>query len=491
MSLGSLRQGAQKFSQNNKGSGSKGGYFNKWRPPKLTPQIQNMLRANEMPGDPILLVRPEVFYDDLYDVDEQGNWKGTKGEALHVVTHQVKGNRNGKPSFDDFTCTAGANAHAPQPCVGCSTNDSGNKAVGGGRQQWAFGMKHLVPYHEVPLLDKKTNQFVTKKDKPNEYVMVMRQCQTGTPSERAYHMENGRVKSCEHCDRNIPVLFGAPKVLQVGKTGLDELMKVDAQLESTCANCMTRLIKMAYTCSQCGSDLLDLAANSQLTNEQLKQYQESPQQCRCGFVGLPKPQYDCGFDPSGMYRVQGGCPENVTPRPLSIFDCVVYLHREGEDTQSRIIISPPIPKQHFRTSTGQPDLEQWLKSPHLVKSFDLLGMFKGLTTDEQAKICNVPNPYAQQQAGYGQYPQQGQYGQPPQQGMAPGQYQPQQQGYPPAPQYGAPAPQQQGWQQPQQPQGPPNQWQQPAPAQPYPQQPQGQPQMPPGTPFSGRPNFGK
>jgi hypothetical protein len=485
MSLGSLRQGAQKVSQNNSGGkGGRGGFFNKLRIPKLTQQLHNMLRPNEPAGDPIMLVKPEQMYDDVYNVDEQGKWTGAKGDALHVLIHQVKGkNKQGKDKFDDFACTCGPNAHAPQQCVGCQQNDSGNKAVSGSRQQWAFNVKHLVPYHEVPLVDQKTNQFVTKKDKPNEYVMVMRQCQTGTPSERLYNMENGQVQPCEYCQRNIPVLYGSPKAYVLGKNHLEELLKIDATLENTCANCMTRLIKVAFSCSRCNQDILDLS-NSQYTNEQLKNFADTPQQCRsCGNVDKPRPMYDCGYDPSGMYRVPNGCPENVTPRPLSIFDVVFYVHKEGEDTQSKLVISPPIPRQHFRTMTGQTDLEQWLKTPHLSRTFNLPDMFKPLSMDEQAKICGVPNPYAQQQPQYGQYP-----------GPQPQGYQP-----PPVQQYGAPppqypAPQQQqmpqpGYQQPQQ-QYPQQGYQQPMPQQQpgYPPQPQ---QGPPGAPFSGRPDYGK
>lgn len=488
MGIGSLRQGAKKFAQNNSsgGKGGKGGFFNKLRITKLTPQLQGMLRPNEQPGDPIVLVMPEPMYDDIYDVNEQGEWKGTKGAALHVVIHQVRYVKDGKERYDDFPCTAGPNAHAPQPCIGCQQNDAGNKSVGNGRQQWAFNVKHLVPYHEIPLMDRQKNTIVYKKDKPNEPVMVLQACQAGTPSERLYHQN----KPCEHCAKGIALTYGAPKAFVVGKNHLEELLKVNDHLEQTCANCMTRLIKTAFVCGRCGEDLLDLA-QSQLVNDQLKQYAETPAQCRCGFVGLPKPAYDCGFDPAGMYKVPNGCAPNVEPRPLSIFDCVFYVHKEGEDTQSKLVISPPIPMQHFRTVTGQTDLVQWLKQPHLVRTFDLIGMFKPKTLEEQAKICNIQNPYGVPQGQPGGQPQYQQYpaAAPQQQGFAPGQPfggQPQQpQGFgPPPQQYGQPAPQQQyGVPQP----GFPPQTQQ------WPQQaPQGQPQFPqPGVPFNGRPDFGK
>lgn len=466
MGIGSLRQGAQKVSQNSGSSkGGKGGFFNKFRVPKVTAQLQGILRPNENPGDPIILVKPEQMYDDVYDIDEQGRPKNTKTDALHVVIHQIQLIKNGKTRYSDVICTAGPNPHAPQPCVGCSQNDAGNKAISNGRQQWAFNIKHLVPYHEIPLVDRKTNQIVTKKDRPNEPVMILQACQVGTPSERLYNMmsNNGQLRQCEYCARNIPLLYGAPKVYVLGKNHLEELLKVDAHLEQTCANCMTRLIKTAYVCARCGADLLDLS-RTQLVNEQLRQYAETPQQCQCGFVGLPKPAYDCGFDPNGMYKVPNGCSQDVEPRPLSIFDCVFYIYREGEDTQSKLVVSPPIPIQHFRTPSGNSDLPNWLKSPHLAKTFNLQEMFKPMSLDDQAKTCGIPNPYAAQQPQYQPYPSQTQ------QGYAPNQF-PQQPVQPtqPAQQYGVPQP------------GFP----------PQPQQWGGQPQPATAPPFSGRPNFGK
>lgn len=460
-------------------SGGKGGYFNKLRIPKLTPELQSMLRANELPGDPIMLVQPEVPYDDIYAVDDNGNWTGQKEAALHVLTHQIQSVKNGRTDYAEFTCTAGPNRHAPQNCVGCQQADAGNKSVGNSRQHWAFNVKHLVPYHEVPLMDRKTNTIRYRKDKPNEPVMVLEACRMGSPSERLYAMKNR--KQCDPCARGIAVTYGAPKVLVLGKSHLEDLLSVDAHLEQTCANCATRLVKLGYTCAHCNSVLLDLA-QTQMTNEQVKDYAATPQQCHsgiCGNVALPKPAYACGYHPSGSYKLpNGGCPPNVPPRPLSIFDVVFYVHKIGENTQSKLVISPPTPIQHFTTPTGN-DLAQWLQAPHLQRSFDLKDMYKAQSAEEQANICNVQNPFVQQQQLYQQYPGQGQ---------------PQQQQYAPAPQYGAPqAPQ---------PQAPPYGVQQPGfPPQPQqqpqyqqyngPQQPQpgaGNAQYPP-MPFSGRPDY--
>lgn len=485
MSIGSLRQGAQRVSQNSgsKGGGGKGGYFNKLRVPKLTPELQRILRPNEMPGDPIMLVQPETPYDDIYAVDDAGNWTGQREAALHILTHQVQLYKNGKETYAEFTCTAGPNRHAPQNCVGCQQNDAGNKSVANSRQHWAFNVKHLVPYHEVPLMDRKTNAIKYKKDKPNEPVMVLEACRNGTPAERLYAMNNR--KQCEHCQRGIQITYGAPKVFVLGKSHLEELLRVDAHLEQTCSNCMTRLIKMAYACSKCDADLLDLS-QTQMTNDQVREFASVPQRCQCGNVALPKAIYDCGWDPSGAYKLpSGGCPQHVEPRPLSIFDVVFYVHKEGESTQSKLVISPPTPIQHFKTITGNADLVQWLQMPHLQRGFDLKDMYKAQSLDEQAQLCNVPNPYGQQQPQYQQYGA-------PQGGFAP----------PPAQQYGAP-------QQPQAPMAPPYgtpvQGYPPPQAQPQyqqyngPQQPQPgagnfqQPSFPPqpGMPFNGRPNFNK
>jgi DNA-directed RNA polymerase subunit RPC12/RpoP len=467
MSLSNLRQGAMKVtSQANsgKGGGGKGGFFNKWRPPKLTDQLKAVLRPQEMAGDPIILVKPEQLYDDVYDTDDYGNPRGAKTEALHILLHQIKTLRNGKERFEEFVCTAGPNPHAPQPCIGEVCIDQGNTHVSPARQNWAFNIKHLVPYHEVPLIDKKTNTIVMKKDK-NEPVLVLQQCEIGTPDMKSRHYNyQTREFTCQYCASNMPFVFGAPKVYQLGKKHLEELLKTSEQVETTCAHCMTHLIKVSYDCARCGTMLLDVARSGR-TNEELKQLAQTTIQCTCGHAGTSKIKYKCGYDPTGMYQISDGCAsQNKEPEPMSIFDCVVFIYRQGEQQQSEIVVSA-IPQKRFNDPTTNKPLD--LNLPHLSKTFDLNRMYAPLDIAKQAEICGVQNPYApQQQQMFAPYPNQPTGGMPQQQGGYPNPYgQPPQQTQLP---YPSQQPQQQG------------NYQQPAQQNQFPQG---------GVPFSGRPNY--
>lgn len=460
MGLQSLRQGAQ--SAQNSGRGKKGwrkgNFYAKWKPPKKTQNLINKLRPNEPVGDPIILV--EGAYADPYDLDASG--QPTIQAAKHFYEHSIAKMVNGQERFDSFVCSAGPNPHTPQPCVGCSEVDRGqNKSVGQARQQWAFNIKHLVPYHKVPLVDKQTKQIVYKTNngqKTNEPVMITRQCNNGTPERRSFE------KPCEYCQQGAPIQWGDVRVYQLGKNHLDALLAIDQELQTKCAGCGTRVLVTGYDCEGCGNVVIDLA-QMQVTNEQLDAYLKNPYQCQCGKVAKLKPIYDCGYDPSGMAKVQGGCPDSVEPRPMSIFDVVVFLNREGEGQQTKVVVSTPIPKQMFRTPDGR-TLDQI--SADLDKGlFNLDEMYKEPATDEQSQALNIPNPYAQS-PGYASYG---------------GQSLP--------PQGGQPNWNQQGYQQPQQgyQQQPAQQgYQQPQPG--YPQQPQQQPQYP-NIPMPGRPNFGK
>ena len=66
--------------------------------------------------------------------------------------HRVKFNQN---EFRDEVCSAGYVAHNPQPCVGCSAMDTGDRRVNMS-DNFAFGIVHLAVYHRHPLINRNT-----------------------------------------------------------------------------------------------------------------------------------------------------------------------------------------------------------------------------------------------------------------------------------------------------------------------------------------------
>jgi DNA-directed RNA polymerase subunit RPC12/RpoP len=470
MSMEGLRQGAQ----NVRGSGGKGpqrlSYYARWKPPAMKEDFKRFLAAAPSEesylqvSEPIVLIPGQ--YQDLLARTAEGapivpppviEAYRFRSHTFPVFIQPKNAGQPGFKSFRDIVCSAGTEAHAPQPCLGCYQVDHGAKDSKP-RDQWAFNIAHLSWYHQHPLL--KDGQIQYKKG-TQDPVMVKDQCYTHRMENlilsRAAQAQAKGVrapKPCEGCNGQQPFHFGDHRVLQVGFKHLKNILSLDEELGKKCANCGTFIIRVAFDCVKCGKEILNVG-QSGWTNDQLDTYSKSPQSCpHCHQVDLPKSVYECGFD-ERYARVSGGCPDNVEPRKTSVFDCVLWTQREGENTESEIVVKKVELISSFKTPEGRP-LNEHLKE--LVKApYNLTEMYSPDTLDEQAETIRVQNPYAapQQQQQYAPYGQQ------------PGQY--------PAPQVAPP-----GY-------GPPQGMPAPGGYVPPGQQPAPYPNMP----MPGRPNFGK
>lgn len=507
MSMENLRRGAQSINSGKGKGGNRSAFFAQWRPPQIAvgagmgkhritfdmrpflaapPSEESKVEASE----PVVLIAGE--YEDIYSTYPEGHPQAgqrvqpaPKQEGLHFRVHSfnvfMKGrnpSEQGYNTFRELVCSSGPEPHAPQPCIGCHQVDHGNKDARS-KDQWAFNIAHLGWYHMVPLV--KDNQVQMKRDGSGP-VMVKQECTTHKP-ESIYlsrAVQSGRVpqqvakklKACEGCKQQAQFTWGDHRVLKLGFKHLKNIFEIDDKVGKKCLNCGTGILRVAFDCEACNNEILDLA-QVQWTNDQIETYSKTPQQCACGHVGLPKSGYDCGYD-ENYNQVAQPCGN---PQKTSIFDCVLWLQREGESTESEVVVKRVELISRYVTQDNRP-LQDWLKE--IVKEpFDLAAMYKPETLDAQADTIQVQNPYQQQpqyQAyGGGQQPQGG-YPAPggPQGYPVPGQ--------PPMPPGAAPG---YGPTQGQQVQGPPNPGY-------YPSQPQ-QPNQPayPNMPMPGRPNFGK
>lgn len=470
MSMEGLWQGAQ---TNRTGGGGKGpqrsSYYARWKPPSMKDALKPFLAAAPSEESWIQMAEPVVIvagqYQDLYARNQDGSaiippptieGYRYRSHTFPLFIQPEKPGQQGFKTFRDIVCSAGPEPHAPQPCIGCYQVDHGAKDSKP-RDQWAFNIAHLAWYHLHPLM--KDGQIQYKKNS-SEPVMVKDQC-------RAHSTENiilGRAaasgargfrqpKPCEGCTAQHPFVFGDHRVLQVGFKHLKNILQLDEDLGKRCANCGTFLIRVAFDCTACGNELLNVAQTG-WTNAQYDTYSKTPQQCmRCQRQELPKSVFECGFD-ERYARVGTGCPDNVEPRKTSVFDSVLWVQREGENTESEIAVKKYELISQFKTPDGRP-LSDVLKD--LVRApFNLAEMYSPDSLDEQAETLRIQNPYAAPAAQ---------------------QYQP----------YGGPQQTVPGQQYPMP--------QQPGPAQGYAPQggyaPPGQPTGYPNMPTPGRPNFGK
>lgn len=441
-----LRRGAQNVPNGKGGKGGKGrGFFARWKPPFMAEPLKKFLAAppseesRMMVAEPIVLLKGE--YQDLYARDENGNpiTPPPVTEGYHFRAHtfnvfvqsKVQGQK-GYTQFRDITCSAGPEAHAPQNCVGCYSNDHGMD--GRPRDHWAFEIVHLGWYHQSPLM---RDGQVQMKRNSNEPILVKNECDSQRKvnqiQARAHQADPRNWKEpyvCEGCQGNHPWAWGDHRTLQIGKNHLINLLDLNDKIGQKCATCATVILRVAFDCANphCKNELLDVATSG-WTNAQLDQFSKTQVSCpTCGHQNFPVPAYSCGFN-ENFQRVAEECSN---PVQMSFWDCVIWVQREGESTSSELIITRVDPISTFATPDGRP-LADHIRE--LAKDrYNLAEMYKPDSLEDQAKRLNVQNPYAapqQQFSAYPGQPQQGGYAAPPQ-------------GYP----------QQGGYQQPQQPQQP-------------------------------------
>ena len=422
MSMEGLRQGAQ---NTRSGGGGKGpqrvSYYARWKPPAMKKELERFLTPAPSEESILQISEPIVLmpgqYQDLFARTAEGasitpppviEAYRFRSHTFPVFIQPNKPGQQGFKSFRDIVCSAGTDPHSPQPCIGCYQVDHGTKDAKP-RDQWAFNIAHLGWYHQHPFL--KDGQIQCKKG-TQDPVMVKDQCNAhrmeNTILARAVQAQTKNLrapKPCEGCGNRQPFIFGDHRVLQVGFKHLKNILSFDEELGKKCANCGTFIIRVAFDCAKCGKEILNIG-QSGWTNDQLDTYSKSPQSCQhCHQMDLPKSVYECGFD-ERYAKVSGGCPDNVEPRKTSVFDCVLWTQREGEATESELIVKKIELISSFKTPDGRP-LTEHLKE--LVKApYNLAEMYAPDTLDEQAETIRVTNPYATQQQAYTPYGQQAQ-----------------------------------------------------------------------------------
>lgn len=438
--LSNLRRGAAKTGGGGKGKG-KGGFYAKWTPPsfenlskQLTPAET---RTEVQAAEPVVLV-PGEYLDphNLHPITMQPS----KGEMYHHHSHRYQRFYKGRAAgYRSATCTRGPDPHNPQPCVPCLLIDQKemDEKASGSRSSWVVNAVHLVSYYEAPYV--KDGQIQTKND--GTTIMIKRECKQGTINNRSYWTQraaksNGKeTAQCEGCAQGFPHVLGNHRYWELGKGHLNALLDFnEKELSNTCYYTGTGIVKKGFVCGTCRTPLMDIAA-SQFTNEQIQQYEDSPQTCtnpQCQAVNLPVPDYESGFDTQFVAKVAGYQPPvdaagvPIPLRPLDLFDVVIWIQREGEGTKSAPVIKKweRLTQAPFGEGGAPFDLTGVVESL-ASETFDFAELF---STDpgQQAKDLDTANPYAQQQqpGGYPP-PSQGAYApsapppQPPQAGYAP------------------------------------------------------------------------
>jgi hypothetical protein len=452
--LSGLRRGAAKAG-GSKGKG-KGGFYANWNPPswdgkngvlnKLSSQMgqremQQIAASQLQAAEPIILVPGE--YPNPYNLDYSGN--PTIEEMYTRRSHRYQKHYRGKPSsFRTMTCTRGPDPHNPQNCVPCLLIDHKqmDEKASGARDTWVVNLLHLGAYYQTPYV--KDGQI---QQRDGQTIMIKKECKQYSIGNRAYWTDRAArdqraSAQCDGCQNGTPHTLGMHRYWEVGKGHLNALLDFnDSVLSSICYYTGTRILQTGFACPHCGQVTMD-ASSSGLTNDQMKQFAENPQNCsNCHQPGLPRALYESGYDDNFMSKRSdyqppvdaGGQP--IPVRPLDIFDVVLWVQREGESTKSAPVVKhwTRITQAPFGENGAAIDLTEMVEK-EVSKVFDFDELFS-TTTDQQAKDLDCANPYNQQgpSAGYSPPQQQQGHGAPPSAGATIPPPAPPQAGYSPQP----------------------------------------------------------
>jgi DNA-directed RNA polymerase subunit RPC12/RpoP len=380
-----------------KGGKSKGVWYDKFR----LPQTQ--------PGAPFVLVRAE--HVDPSPSPEQVEVDPATGRPKPVVNpyfkyrvHKRKLMQGGKEWFADEICSAGIDAHNPQPCVGCFAVDSGDKSIGVS-DSFAFSIVHLAYYHGHPLLDREKGGIVMKNDNSGP-VMVTTECEGRTcnfcrvlQGQPPLPPQPGKDPWPGFDPRTLTTTFGKRRYLDMGKGHLSDLEGIDQVISAQCGNCRSQLTTDGFACPHCNTTIIDMA-NDPRSDEQIAQDVVRPYPCmRCQRPVLLKEVVSC----------ESCASQNAQALQLSLFDVVIFGMRQGEGTKSHITQGLPHKTiEEFARSIdpsflGGKTMRDYIAE--MAKPYNFEELFQPRSLQDQSARLKLPMPGGMgAQPGYAQGP---------------------------------------------------------------------------------------
>lgn len=379
------------------GGGRRGGsYYDRYRLPQ--DNVTAFLLVEED------YVDPNPAQDEIM-VGPDGRPQEVHKPFYKFRKHRVKLNQN---DFRDEICSAGHNPHNPQPCVGCFHMDQGDRRVGVA-DNFAFTIVHLANYHRHPLLDRRTGGVVMRRDQPNTPVYIEDECLGG--------------RTCNFCrvlsgqapindpqnpwpgfrPEDITTIFGKRRYLELGKNHLGDLLGWDASISSFCGNDGQQLITDGFKCPTCGMMIIDMNNPQEVrTDAQISEAVAQPYPClQCNRPVILQEVVACEE-----------CERNSRqPGQLSVFNRVLFGGRQGQDTNSHLILQRHMSLAEFarlvdpRLLPQGKTFDQHLSD--LAKPYDFEQIFRPKDLRGQSERLQLPLPPPMQ---YGGPPPGAQYG---------------------------------------------------------------------------------
>jgi hypothetical protein len=245
-------------------------------------------------------------------------------------------------------------------CIPCHLLDDGADNISH-RRMAAFLLLHLDWYYLIPATDDKGNVMKYRRDtkfhKAGDVIY-------DRIHEEAAIKEHGKVKV-----KKFEKVFGNLMHWSMGTNHLLVLSAKIDDLETEC-KCGGRLDVAIWECPECENEIFDMTdENLDYTRKEIQEITMSPYRCpHCEREVMLAPVHECD-----------SCKD---PTPLQLWDVDLLVGREGDDTQSQLIV-----RRHKATEIDE-------RCADLVPDRDILHrVFAGDTLEYQAKTMKVPNPF--------------------------------------------------------------------------------------------------
>lgn len=282
----------------------------------------------------ILLTRGE--YVNPEDVDKESGELG----LAHFHTCKVHGLKL-KTSGPGSYLTARCNIDAGQEdCLCCMKKEQGDRRVTM-KDNFSFNCLHLALHEKVDLV--RDGKVVKYEDGENRGKAIQTWEEVDKPRRKKELLED----IDNLVEKGEAALF-RKKYIEVGAGFRDELSQIDEMASHFC-KCGGELTPILFTCEECKELLADVEKDD-MSKKEVAAFASSREKCPnkdCGHVGLPVPEMVCG-----------DCKD---PAPLSAFDVVATIKKEGEGAQSHIVIKKITPLDRYQLPNGA-SLIKWFKN---------------------------------------------------------------------------------------------------------------------------------
>jgi hypothetical protein len=306
--------------------------------------------------------------------EEHEDFAGNKSPYYDYIEHFYAGlGKRGKGR--GFICSCSwredeeLELHPSGKCLLCAEKEDGNRAISARRLQ-AFLMLHLDWYYLIPAEDNDGNILTYEND--SKYHKKGDPIMNRVHEEQAIDELSRRVIQREGYER----VFGK---LMHWSLGTNHLLALTARMVDIHKNCRCggKIIEILWECRGCGSEILDLTAegrqNLDMTKKEIAAMVAEPYKCECGHEDLLIAITECS-----------DCRD---PDPLQIWDVNLEVSRQGEGTQSVVVV------HDFEHADIPEDAAELI--PDADRNI-LHRVFAADSLKYQAKAMGIKNPYGEE-----------------------------------------------------------------------------------------------